>query len=114
MHVLITADTVGGVWTYTQELVSSTGTRDIRVTLVSFGRLPKPEQIAWAEGFPRSGLSSDRIIVSSGWKSRNAISRNPAIYLELVVREVRPDLLHLNQYCYSNVAPWNAAHCGGP
>ena len=51
MHVLITADTVGGVWTYTQELVSGLVQRDVRVTLVSFGRMPSPEQTEWLAGF---------------------------------------------------------------
>src|SRR5208282_331116 len=37
MHVLITTDTVGGVWNYTRELVTGLSRRGIRVTLVSFG-----------------------------------------------------------------------------
>ena len=49
MHVLITADTVGGVWTYTRELVSGLIARGMRVTLVSFGEIPMPEQTAWME-----------------------------------------------------------------
>ena len=40
MHVLITADTVGGVWTYTRELACGLLHRGHRVTLVSFGRIP--------------------------------------------------------------------------
>ena len=52
MHVLMTADTVGGVWTYTQELVSGLERRGIRVSLVSMGALPTPKQTAWMEGLP--------------------------------------------------------------
>src|SRR5207244_8636968 len=52
MHVLMTADTVGGVWTYTQELVSGLIQQGIRVTLVSLGKLPSPEQSAWIDALP--------------------------------------------------------------
>ena len=44
MHVLMTADTVGGVWTYAQELVTALVHRGVRVTLVSLGEMPGPEQ----------------------------------------------------------------------
>src|SRR5438034_9402303 len=44
MHVLMTADTVGGVWTYTQELVSGLIQQGIRVTLVSLGKLTSKAQ----------------------------------------------------------------------
>ncbi len=44
MHVLVTADTVGGVWTYTRELVTGLAARGIRVTLVSFGGIPTATQ----------------------------------------------------------------------
>ena len=50
MHVLVTADTVGGVWTYTLELVTGLVRRGVRVTLVSFGSIPEPCQTAWMEG----------------------------------------------------------------
>jgi len=49
MHVLITSDTLNGNWIYTRELVSGLITRGLRVTLVSFGEIPLPEQTAWME-----------------------------------------------------------------
>ena len=49
MRVLITSDTVGGVWTYTQELVTGLVSRGHCVTLVSFGKLPLPHQTAWMQ-----------------------------------------------------------------
>ena len=52
MHVLMTADTVGGVWTYTQELVSRFIQQGIRVTLVSLGKLPSLQQGAWIDALP--------------------------------------------------------------
>ncbi len=44
MHVLVTADTIGGVWIYTRELVTGLARRGIRVTLVSFGEIPTAAQ----------------------------------------------------------------------
>ena len=40
MHILVTADTLGGVWTYTRELVTGLVLGHGRVTLVSFGDIP--------------------------------------------------------------------------
>src|SRR5262249_4725510 len=49
MHVLVTTDTISGVWSYTRELVSGLVSRGLQVTLVSFGEVPLPEQTSWME-----------------------------------------------------------------
>src|SRR5258708_37854553 len=46
VHVLVTADTMSGAWTYTRELVTGLVTRGIRGTLVTFGESPLPDQTA--------------------------------------------------------------------
>ena len=50
MHVLMTADTIGGVWTYVRELVTQLSRIGVRITLVSFGQIPSREQSEWLEG----------------------------------------------------------------
>ena len=60
MHVLITADTVGGVWTYTRELACGLLHRGHRVTLVSFGRIPSPAQY-FVDAAQSAHLSSHRV-----------------------------------------------------
>jgi hypothetical protein len=50
MRVLVTADTVGGVWTYARELVTGLIRHGVQVTLISFGEIPTPRQSAWMEG----------------------------------------------------------------
>ena len=50
MHILVTADTLGGVWTYTRELVTGLVRRGDRVTLVSFGDIPTGAQTRWMDG----------------------------------------------------------------
>ena len=49
VHVLVTADSLSGSWTYTRELVTGLVTRGVRVTLVSFGEIPLPEQTTWMD-----------------------------------------------------------------
>jgi len=44
VHVLVTADNLSGIWTYTRELVTGLVSRGVRVTLVTLGEIPLPEQ----------------------------------------------------------------------
>ena len=104
MHVLMTSDTVGGVWTYTQELASGLVRRGTRVTLVSFGKIPMPDQTTWMDGL--EGLDYRPTAYKLEWMQDSERDvYESAEYLEAVIREVRPDLLHLNQYCYGTVSP---------
>lgn len=105
MHVLITADTVGGVWTYTRELVSGLVERDVRVTLVSFGRMPSAEETEWLRDLPNLDYRPTPYRLEWMRDPQSDIASS-CEYLEAVIREVRPDLLHLNQYCYGTVSPW--------
>lgn len=99
MHVLITADTVGGVWTYARELVTQLSRSDVRVTLVSFGELPSAEQTDWLEGL--RGVDFRPTAFKLEWMQDSEDDlKASADYLLEVVEEVRPDLLHLNQYYY--------------
>ena len=104
MHVLMTADTVGGVWTYTQELVSGLVRRGIRVSLVSLGALPTPEQTAWMEGLPSLNYLPTNFRLEWMQNSEQDVEESRE-YLEGLIREVRPDLLHFNQYCYGAISP---------
>ena len=91
MHVLVTADTIGGVWTYTRELVCGLIGRGHCVTLVSFGKLPTSAQTVWmqdkslvyhATEFPLEWMqNSEAGIIES------------ANYLEKLISQLKPDLL---------------------
>jgi glycogen synthase len=104
MHVLMTSDTLGGVWTYTQELVSGLLRRGTRVTLVSFGKIPLPDQITWMDGLEELDYRPTAYRLEWMQDSERDVHESSE-YLEAVIREVRPDLLHLNQYCYGTVSP---------
>jgi glycosyltransferase involved in cell wall biosynthesis len=102
MHVLVTADTITGVWTYTRELVTGLVTSGARVTLVSFGEIPLPQQTAWMESL--HGLDYRPTAFRLEWMQEGEQDLGDACrYLEWVAHEVKPDLLHLNQYCFGGV-----------
>jgi len=102
MHVLITSDTVGGVWTYTQELVAGLTRAGHRVTLVSFGKLPIPHQTAWMQTVP--GLDYRPTEYRLEWME--VVERDieeSREYLQMLAQEVHPDVLHFSQYCYGDL-----------
>src|SRR5947208_13228833 len=99
MHILVTADTVGGVWTYARELVTGLVRRGIKVTLVSFGDIPVSQQTEWMQHL--KGLDYRPTAFRLEWmQDSESDLEASAMYLEEVVRETSPDLLHLNQFYY--------------
>jgi glycogen(starch) synthase len=99
MHILMTADAVGGVWTYTQELVSGLVRRGHRVTLVSFGKLPSAKQIEWVK--PLASLEYQPTSFRLEWMQDAAQDLGQsAAYLGDLVHAVQPDVLHFNQFAY--------------
>src|SRR6266404_4123935 len=102
MHKLVTADTLGGVWTYTQELVTGLCSRGHQVTLVSFGDIPTVEQTAWTA--PLKNLDFRPTAFRLEWmQDSEADLQLSASYLLAVIEEVKPDLLHLSQFYYGDL-----------
>ncbi len=99
LRVLITADAVGGVWTYARELVTGLSRRGVHVTLVSFGHVPEPRELAWTEGLRNLDFRPTAFRLEWMQDSADDIAASSE-YLLNVIREVQPDVLHLNQYCY--------------
>jgi glycogen(starch) synthase len=95
MHVLITSDTLNGNWIYTRELVSGLITRGFRVTLVSFGEIPLPEQTAWMDRL--YGLAYHPTAFRLDWMEEGQHDFcDASAYLCSVVKDVKPDLFHSN------------------
>lgn len=103
MYVLITSDTVGGVWTYTQELVMGLVHAGHHVTLVSFGKLPVPHQTAWMQNLPDLDYRPTEYRLEWMEVAEPDIEESKR-YLELLIAEVKPDVLHFSQYCYGDLA----------
>jgi glycogen synthase len=102
MHVLVTADTMSGAWTYTRELVTGLVTRGVRVTLVSFGEIPLPDQTTWMETL--HGLDYHPTAFRLEWmhEAEHDLADSTS-FLAALVRDLKPDVLHLNQFCYGNL-----------
>lgn len=102
MHVLVTADSLSGSWTYVRELVTGLVTRGVQVTLVSFGEIPLPDQVTWMDHL--HGLDYRPTAFRLEWmqEAEQDLPESSA-YLMSLVRELRPDVLHLNQFCYGNL-----------
>jgi glycogen(starch) synthase len=102
VHVLVTADTMSGSWSYTRELVTGLVTRGLRVTLVSFGEIPLPEQTAWMDLL--HGLEYRPTAFRLEWMDEAPQDLHESSdFLASLVREVRPDLLHLHQFCHGDL-----------
>ncbi len=99
MRVLVTADTVGGVWTYTRELVTGLSQRGIEVVLVSFGEIPSTSQSEWLDGLRNVDYRATAFKLEWMQDAPNDLTLSSE-FLREVVAETKPDLLHLSQYCY--------------
>lgn len=99
VRVLVTADTFSGVWTYARELVTGLVTQGAQVTLVSFGEIPLPDQTAWMQSL--HGLEYHPTAFRLDWMEEGEQDFHAAQeYLCEIVRDTRPDILHLNQLSF--------------
>lgn len=102
MHVLVTADSLSGSWTYARELVTGLVTRGVHVTLVSFGDIPLPNQTAWMDHL--HGLEYHPTAFRLEWmQEAEEDLPESSDFLVSLIRELRPDVLHLNHFCYGNL-----------
>src|SRR5579863_1009648 len=102
VHVLVTTDTLSGVWTYTQELVSGLIGRGVRVTLVSLGDIPLPQQTSWMDSLPALDYRPTAFCLDWMQEGQRDFI-DSCQYLTGLVKELKPDLLHLNHLCYGNL-----------
>ena len=102
MHVLVTADSLSGSWTYARELVTGLVTRGVHVSLVSFGEIPLPNQTAWMDHL--HGLEYYPTAFRLEWmqEAEEDLPESSQFLISLI-REIRPDILHLNHFCYGNL-----------
>lgn len=104
MRLLITTDTVGGVWRFAHELSVGLLEAGDSVALISFGRLPSPAQHAecallastWGEAFRYT--PSD---LPLEWMEHNdRCFEAGAAMIAKVAKQFAPELLHSNQFCF--------------
>ncbi len=123
LHVLMTADAVGGVWTYALDLAGGLATQGVRVTLAVFGPTPSGGQIADADLIP--GLVLAELGGGLDWTAPTSADVDlQGIRLAMLAADLRPDIIHLNSAalaaharfpaplvvaCHSCVRTWWAA-----
>jgi glycogen(starch) synthase len=106
LHILMTADAVGGVWTYALELARALEPHDVTITLATMGAMPSREQRREAAELSHVDLRESRYALEwmdEPWSDVNAAG---AWLLDLSA-SVRPDVLHFNGYAHAAL-PWNA------
>ena len=106
MKLLITTDPVGGVWTYTTELLAQLCPLGVDVALASIGgRISSSQrEELQALGHLRVHESAAKLEwMDNPWKD---VSDSGQWLLE-IARDFKPDVIHLNQYSHGSL-PWRA------
>lgn len=106
LRILMTADTLGGVWDYSLELAKQLARFSTETVLATMGRPPTPEQRHAAAEIP--GL----LLRESGFKlewmpDAGEDLRLAGEWLLHLEDDFRPDLIHLNGYVHGTL-PWRA------
>lgn len=101
-RVLMTTDTVGGVWVYSMELARALR-RDVEFFVASMGAPASEAQIEEADA---AGVH----LINGGYKLEWMDSpwrdvSEAAAWLRELESEVQPDLVHLNQFAHGSL-PW--------
>jgi glycosyltransferase involved in cell wall biosynthesis len=95
-RVLMTADTVGGVWTYATKLSSSLTASGADIHLISMGPRPRPDQREMLSGSAVRLIESD---LALEWQDPNAADLVHARdFFASVEERIRPDIIHLNSF----------------
>jgi glycogen synthase len=101
MHVVMTTDATGGVWSYSLTLSAALRQRGIDVTLVSIGPSPNAEQTAGVPDGARLIVTDYKLEWQEGLRGDVALS---GAFLARLVDDLRPEVFHSNHYCYGSLA----------
>ena len=95
-RVLITTDTVGGVWTYSLELAAALAGHGVEIVLATLGRLPGSDQIAEAQQVPGlrlHALECQLPWMDDPWDDVATAGR----WLADLAAEAQSDVVHLSE-----------------
>ena len=99
LRVLMTADAVGGIWTYALDLAHALAPHGVEIVLVTFGAPPTTEQQAAASAIPNLALIPARFALEWMDNPWADVERAGTWLLDLESR-VQPDIVHLNGYAH--------------
>jgi len=105
-RILMTTDTVGGVWHYSLDLAEALGEYSIQVDLATLGPWPTSLQRESAEMIPNLTLHPSEFRLewmNDPWEDVHA----SAAWLKELERKLEPDLIHFNHYGHGSKR-WDA------
>lgn len=100
--VLMTTDTVGGVWTYSVELAAALGARGVEVYLAAMGGFPSGAQLAQVASLPNVQLFESAYKLEWMPEPWDDVRRAGDWLLGIEARYT-PDLIHLNNYAQGDL-----------
>ena len=106
MKILMTTDTVGGVWRYVLELASALEQFDVEVVLATMGAPLSRAHFAEVKARPNLTVHESRYKLE--WMPRpwHDVEQAGDWLLNIAVK-TKPDVVHLNNYVYGAL-PWDA------
>jgi glycosyltransferase involved in cell wall biosynthesis len=105
-RILMTADAVGGVWSYATSLSRELCRRGFKVTLMTLGPTPRSDQLC--ELTDIQGLAFEPTDLALEWMDPEAANFDRALErLTEIERRVEPDIVHLNGFREAQ-GDWNA------
>lgn len=102
LRVLMTADAVGGVWTYAMSLAQTGMENGVEYVLAVMGPPPRPDQHAQAGAMPNVRLATSAFRLEWMPEPWADVEAAGAWLLDLERRH-RPDVVHLNGFCHGSV-----------
>jgi glycogen synthase len=101
----MTADAVGGVWTYALELSGALAVHNVEVTLCVMGPAPDAEQSAELTASPVSRAYAAEYALEWMDDPWEDVERSGQWLLE-IAKDFKPDVIHLNGYVHAAL-PWD-------
>lgn len=106
IKILMTADTVGGVWTSSIDLAKALARYDVEIHLATMGQLPNDsqrKQVAEAGNIVLHESNYKLDWMQDSWHDADKAGE----WLMDLETKISPDLIHLNNYAHATL-PWNA------
>ncbi|HSX65372.1 MAG TPA: glycosyltransferase family 4 protein [Pseudoxanthomonas sp.] len=102
MRILMTADTIGGVWTYCMELCAALRPYGVSISLASMGGAPSADQRRQVAHLPHVTLyeSTYKLCwMEDAWGDVEQAGE----WLLSLERKLQPDIIHLNDLAHGNL-----------
>jgi len=104
--VLMTADTVGGVWTYALELAAGLGQHGVEVAIATMGAPLTPQQREASGQIPNLKVFESCFKLEWMEDAWEDVAKADEWLLQLE-KQLQPDIVHLNGYVHAAL-PWQA------